>query len=96
MPHRSKIGLMPNTIVTLEITSNGNAVADTIELLSVTVNSAIDRIPSAEIVVADGNTANGAFPVTDGDTFKLATEIAIGAGYDGVSQPVFKGTVVRQ
>ncbi len=94
MPHRSKIGLVPN--ITLEITSQGNTIDDTIEILSMTVNSAINRIPSAEIVVADGDPANSAFPVTDGDTFKLGTEIAIHAGYDGASQPVFKGIVVRQ
>jgi hypothetical protein len=42
------------------------------------VNSAINRIPSAEIVVLYGDLPDG-FSLTDGDTFTLGREITISA-----------------
>jgi Rhs element Vgr protein len=78
-----------------KITSNGAPLADTIQIASITVNTAINRIPSAEIVVLDGDMPNQEFPVSDGDVFKPGSEIVIEAGYNDTTEPVFKGIVIR-
>lgn len=78
-----------------KITSNGEPLKETIQVSSITVTLAINKIASAEIVVLDGNMPDQTFPISDGDSFKPGAEIAIEAGYDDQSELVFKGIVVR-
>lgn len=78
-----------------KITSNGEPLAETIQIASISVTQAVNRIASAEIVVLDGNMPDQTFPVSDGDSFKPGAEIAIEAGYDDYSDLVFKGIVIR-
>jgi Rhs element Vgr protein len=82
-------------IVGLRITSNGTLLPDTTKIVSVTVNSAINKIPSAEIVLLDGDMPKEKFPVSDGDDFKPGAEISIEAGYDQHSETIFEGIVIR-
>jgi len=82
-------------LVTLKITSGGSAIADTVEVVSVSVRSEIDKIPFAEIVVLDGDMSRQTFDVSDSDAFKPGSEIAISAGYDQSVETIFKGIVVR-
>jgi Rhs element Vgr protein len=82
-------------LVRFAITSNSTALADTIQVISVSVNSAVNRIPSAEIVIVDGDMPNQTFPVSESDTFKPGAEIEIQAGYEDEQETIFKGIVVR-
>jgi Rhs element Vgr protein len=81
--------------VTLKITSDGAEIADTIQVLSVRVRSGINKIPFAEIAIVDGNMPKQTFSVSDGNTFKPGSEIAVSAGYAGQATTIFKGIVVR-
>jgi Rhs element Vgr protein len=82
-------------VVQFKITSNGTALTETVQVVSIVVHLAIGKIPSAEIVVLDGDMPNQVFPVSDGDTLTPGSEIVIEAGYENATDIIFKGVVIR-
>jgi Rhs element Vgr protein len=82
-------------VVSVTVFSGGRAIADTMMLISVTVNRAINEIPSAQIVVRDGDIATSSFAASDAATFAPGAVIKISAGYGGVEETVFEGIVIK-
>jgi Rhs element Vgr protein len=82
-------------IVNLTVFSGGSALPDNIRLISVTVSRAIDTIPTAQIVVQDGDIATAAFDVSDAATFAPGATIKINAGYGDVTETLFEGIVIK-
>ena len=82
-------------VVICKVTSNGTALPDAVQIVSVKISLVVDRIPSAEIVVLDGDMPNHEFPVSDADWFKPGSEIVVEAGYENSTDVIFKGIVVR-
>jgi len=82
-------------LLSYKLVSNGAPVPDTVQIVSITTQSAINRIPSAEIVLLDGDMPGDSFPVSDSDLFKPGAEIVIEAGYDERTEVIFKGLVIR-
>jgi Rhs element Vgr protein len=83
------------SLLQFSITSNGAALSNTIHVISIAVNYAINKIPLAEIAILDGDMADQTFSASDGDAFKPGAEIIIQAGYDGKLQTIFVGIVLR-
>ena len=54
------------------ITSDGETMDPTIELMSLEIRKGLDRIPEAKLVVLDGNPAERTFPVSDTGFFRKA------------------------
>ncbi|HRI70364.1 MAG TPA: type VI secretion system tip protein VgrG [Polyangium sp.] len=73
------------------------AIPATYRLLSIDVRSEVNRIPSAEIRLIDGNVLNE-YKVTDGECFTLGNTITIELRYEGKEEggTLFEGIVVRQ
>lgn len=82
-------------VISLTISSNGQAIADTVQIVSVEISFCVNKIPSAKIIVLDGDMPSNDFPVSNTDVFKPGAEIEIKAGYDSVETSVFSGIVVR-
>jgi Rhs element Vgr protein len=82
--------------VRLTIKSSGTAIDDAVEVLSVHVVKAVNRIPRAEIMLRDGDMPTGTFPASDGDSFKPGEKIEIEAGYGSEAETIFSGVVVGQ
>lgn len=80
---------------TFEIFSEGELVPPEIGYASITVQKAINRIPSARLVLFDGDVTEGDFSVSAGELFVPGKSIEIKAGYNGESKSIFKGTVIR-
>lgn len=78
----------------LSIYSGGQALPASAEVLSVMVKHAINKIPSARIVVADEDDILDRLPLSDSDIFKPGKEIRIAAGYGSDEQTIFEGVVV--
>lgn len=79
----------------LVIKADGNIVDDKrSQVVSVVVDKKINRIPWAQIILADGDMAEGEFEVSDADDFKPGAEIEIEAGYDKTAKSLFHGIVV--
>lgn len=83
------------SVVRLSLFSNGEAVSGTTPILSVSVNKGINRIPSAEIVILDGDMPTKDFPISNADDFKPGREIKIKAGYGSDEETIFTGIVVK-
>src|SRR4051812_17909550 len=82
-------------LLSVKVTSDGTHLPDTIQIVSVNVNLTVNKIPSAEIVLLDGNMPDQTFPVSDSAIFKPGAEITIEAGYDGETETIFSGIVIR-
>ncbi|MER0170394.1 MAG: type VI secretion system tip protein VgrG [Nitrosomonas sp.] len=82
-------------VVSVTIQSDGNAIADTIQVVSVEIMYGVNKIPGAKIVLLDGDMPSNKFPVSDADDFKPGAVITINAGYANQTSTVFKGIVVK-
>jgi Rhs element Vgr protein len=82
-------------VVKLTIFSNGTQIDETIQVISVLVNKAINRIPQAKLVLIDGDMPERDFPVSNDDAFKPGSEIKINAGYDESEETIFEGIVIK-
>ena len=81
--------------VKLSIFSEGKQIDDAIEILSVSVTNAINKIPYARIELVDGDMPSKDFPISSSDDFKPGSEIKIDAGYGKSEDTIFQGIVVR-
>lgn len=79
----------------MSLFSNGDAIDEDIQIISVNVNKAINKIPFAKIVLLDGDMSEQDFPVSNSDQFKPGSEIKISAGYDVNEEIIFEGIVIR-
>lgn len=84
-----------SAVVKLSIFSNGNRIDEAINIASISVTNAINKIPYARIELLDGDMPNKDFPVSSGDDFKPGQEIKINAGYGDSEDTIFQGIVVR-
>lgn len=73
----------------------GQAIADDIAVLSVSVTRDLNRIPEATVTLADGSVATNEFPLIDGDDFKVGADIELSAFFgSGAEQVLFKGIII--
>jgi len=81
--------------VRVSITSDGTAVPDAVELFSVEVKYAVGRIPTARLLLGDGDMPASRWSVADSDVFMPGAKIVINAGYGDAETKIFSGIVVR-
>lgn len=88
----------PNTnaegVVRVSVKADGETYTS-LPIVAVTVRRAINRIPWAEIVLADGDMPTGKFELSDKATFAPGVALTISAGYGDDETPLFTGIVVR-
>ncbi len=93
------MALSPNLnadgVLRVTITSNGAALADTVRPISVHIDRVVNAVPTAKLVLADGDVASQTFPVSDSATFVPGAKIVISAGYGDVETAIFTGIVVK-
>ena len=82
-------------VIKLTISSNGTQLDEAINIVSVSVNKSINKIPQAKIVLLDGDMPEKDFPVSNSDTFKPGSAIKINAGYGQDEETIFEGIVVK-
>ncbi len=82
-------------VVRLTVKSDGAALAETVQIISVSVSRTVNAIPSARLVVADGDMPEQKFPVSEKNVFKPGAAITISAGYGDNESSIFEGIVVR-
>lgn len=82
-------------VLRISLKSNGQTVDDSVALISVHVHRAVNAIPTARLVLADGDRATSAWPLADGALFAPGATMAIAAGYGDTEQPIFEGSVTH-
>jgi len=80
-------------VVSFKILSAGSQIKDTYQVIRISVDYALNRIPVAPISLMDGDVANMDFEVSNSKVFIPGTEIEIQSGYDGELKSIFKGIV---
>jgi Rhs element Vgr protein len=91
--------LIPNPsrhdVVSFSILVNDAGINPSYEILSVSVNKEINRIPSAKIVIRDGEASARNFEVSNQDDFIPGNKIMVKIGFDGDNSQAFKGIIVK-
>jgi len=85
----------PKSAATFTLLSEGTALPRTYQVLSITVNREINRVPSATVVLLDGEPSKQSFEISNTADFEPGKEIEIKAGYRSDEQSLFKGMVVK-
>lgn len=85
----------PKTVVTYTVLSNGAEVPKTYQILSIVISKEVNRIPSATIMLVDGDPASQNFTISNQADFEPGKELEIKLGYRGTEDTVFKGIVVK-
>lgn len=73
----------------------GAPIATSIEVVSIDINLAVNRINTATLVLNDGNMAENKFPNSDSATFLPGAAITIQLGYDQDAVEVFSGIIIK-
>jgi Rhs element Vgr protein len=84
------------SVVTATILSEGSPIDPGYQLLSIDIRREVNRIPSARLVLLDGDLPNGTFPISDSQYFEPGKNIEIRLrGEDAAEDTtVFEGLVV--
>lgn len=83
-------------VITYDLLVDGQAISASDSVLSISVVKEVNRIPTARLVLRDGDVATGKFEVSDGKSFEPGKEIEIKIGRDRNNITVFKGLIIKQ
>jgi Rhs element Vgr protein len=84
-----------NSTIKLTVTINGKVLDCTYQVVSLQVEKAVNKIPWAQVELADGDMPKADFPVSNCDDFKPGSAITIEAGYGQQADTIFQGLVIR-
>lgn len=82
-------------VVTFTIKMDGEEISGVYHVLSLMVKKEINRIASAQLILKDGDPAEGNFEASSSDLFIPGKAIEIKAGYHADETTIFKGIVVK-
>lgn len=78
---------------TFKVLAGGKELTGEYHVLSITVIKEANRIPSASLVLLDGDAAEEDFKISNTDVFLAGKEVEIHAGYHSKDALIFKGIV---
>ena len=82
-------------LATFAIKASGNDLSTRYEILSFTVEAALNRIPSATVVIRDGSAADESFTVSASTDFAPGVKLEVQCGYHGTNASIFSGIVIK-
>ncbi|NOR75026.1 MAG: type VI secretion system tip protein VgrG [Draconibacterium sp.] len=82
-------------LVTHKILVEGEQLSSTYQVMNIVVEKEINRIPTAKIVLLDGDPASQDFELSNQDLLIPGKEIEIKAGYHSDEETIFKGIVIK-
>lgn len=82
-------------LVTFRIMVNGMDMANTYRVVSINTHKEVNRIGTAELVLADGNVSKEDFELSNKDELAPGKKLEIKAGYHTKDETIFKGIIVR-
>ncbi|MEQ9354407.1 MAG: type VI secretion system tip protein VgrG [Coleofasciculus chthonoplastes F3-SA18-01] len=87
-----------NGVITATILSDGNEMDSEYHLMSIDIIKAVNKIPSAQLILLDGDAAKQEFKISDTEFFKPGKELEIKLRYEDNAKEeatVFKGIILR-
>lgn len=82
------------SVCTFTLLSNGLPVPPVHQVLSIVTQNEVNRVPTATIIIRDGDAASQSFAASDTDLFIPGKKITIKAGYQANEETVFVGMVI--
>ena len=82
-------------VCTATVLVEGRALPGTVGVVSIIVSREVNRIPSATLVINDGEAALQTFEVSDQELLIPGKKIEIKLGYNSDEETVFKGIIVK-
>ncbi|QGY47044.1 type VI secretion system tip protein VgrG [Maribellus comscasis] len=82
-------------LVTQKILVDGEELSKSFQVMNVIVEKEINRIPTAKIILKDGDPASQDFNLSNEELFVPGKEVEIKAGYHSDEETVFKGWVIK-
>ena len=95
MPQRVIQTSQPSDLVTPKILIEGSELSHAYSVMNIVVEKEINRIPTARIIVLDGNPSGQDWELSNKDLFLPGKEIEIKAGYHSDETTIFKGIVIK-
>ena len=96
MPEKRVINTTQSAdLVTYRVLIDGEELSRSVQILNITVEKEINRIPAARLIIKDGNPATQEFEISNQEFFLPGKEIEIKAGYHSDNATIFKGIVIR-
>ena len=82
-------------VVSYQVIVENNPVSQQYQLLSLSIQKAMNRIPMAKMVFRDGQSSERTFAVSDQNDFVPGKKITIKIGRDGTNKQAFAGIIVK-
>lgn len=82
-------------LVTFKIRIDGTELPATVQVMNISVEKEINRIPTAKIIFADGDPAGQDFALSSGSQLIPGKKIEIDAGYHSDNETIFKGIIIK-
>lgn len=82
-------------VVEITVLSEGKSIPETMQVRSVSVRKAFNKIPVAIVHIQDGDMAQQSFENSDKSTFEPGKKIIIKGSYKQAKQQIFAGIVVK-
>ena len=95
MPQRVIQTSQSSDLVTLKILVEGAELSNAYSVMNIVVEKEINRIPTARLILLDGNPSSQEFELSNQDLFLPGKEIEIKAGYHSDETTIFKGIVIK-
>lgn len=83
------------SLATFKIFSDGTELPASVGVAMISIQKAVNKVPSARLVLYDGDVASGDFELSGGDLFVPGKELEIRAGYNSLEESIFKGIIIR-
>jgi len=82
-------------LVTFKILTNGTELPATVQVMNISVEKEINRIPAAKLIFKDGDPSGQDFALSNQHLLIPGKEIEIKAGYHSDEETIFKGIVIK-
>lgn len=82
--------------ISYEISLGGSKLDSSYEILSICIDKEVNRIPTAKILLKDGDAALGSFEISNKEDFLPGRAIEIKLGFDSDNKQAFKGIITKQ
>jgi Rhs element Vgr protein len=84
-----------HNVATFDILINDQLVDPGYQIISISVIKEINKIPSAKIVLKDGDSSEESFKISEEEEFVPGKSIRIKAGRDRENKQIFKGVIIK-
>ena len=85
----------PADLSTVTILTDGQPMKSEYNLVSITVDRTLNKVPAARILLLDGDVARENFEISNSEDFVPGKAIEILAGYHSQERTLFKGIIVQ-